>query len=371
VYNETKNTLSKDRLKIMIVDDNITNLTVAKKALESKYSIIPVTSGEKAIALLERVTPSLVLLDIEMPGIDGFETLRQMQGKERVKDIPVIFLTARDDFGSRLEGLQLGAMDYITKPFSIPILLKRIELHIRLITQKLELQNYNRNLQQMVREQTSTIVELQHAIIHAMAEMAESRDGGSGENVSRTRRYLETLTLAAQRSEEYQDTLEHFDVDLFLESAQLHDIGKITVPDNILQKHGKLTENEFEIVKKHTSNGEKVIIGIMKRSRADKFLRYAAEIAASHHERWDGTGYPYGLSGKDIPLTGRLMAIADVYDALVTERPYKPSYPHEEAVRIIKEESGQYFDPKLVDIFVEVSDEFEKISTGELQVCAS
>lgn len=348
--------------RIMVIDDNITNLTVAKKALEAVYTVIPVSSARKAIDFLFKTLPSLILLDIEMPDMDGFQAIKIIKANEKTKDIPVIFLTAKDDNGSELEGLKLGAVDYITKPFSIPLLLQRIELHIKLVTQQRELSNYNQNLARMVHEQTEVISELQHAVIRTLAELVERRDGTTGGHIMRTQKYLNTLVYALNDSEYYKTDLACLDLELLSESAQLHDIGKIAISDNILQKPDRLSKDEFDEIKKHPLVGEEAIKSAMSMTRSKEFLSNAAVIAISHHEKWDGTGYPYGLSGEAIPLSGRLMAIADVYDALVSERPYKKAFPHEEAVKIILKESGISFDPKLIEVFLMISDEFSVIA---------
>lgn len=358
MINEIHSNISREKFRIMIVDDNITNLTVAKKALESIYNIIPVSSGKKALDLLTRVVPTLILLDIDMPEMDGFDTLKLLKANEKTMDIPVIFLTAKDDGGSEIEGLKLGAVDYITKPFSIPLLLQRVELHIELVVQKKELQNYNDNLEQMVKEKTEIISELQHSIIHTLSDLIECRDGLTGGHVARTQKYLKILIDGLTQSNCYEDELQGIDADLLIESAQLHDIGKIGIPDMILNKPGKLTEEEFEVIKGHTTIGEKAINGAMQMTRSKEFLECAAIVAISHHEKWDGSGYPYGLKGKEIPLVGRLMAIADVYDALVSERPYKKALPHETAVSIIANETEKHFDPRLIDIFMRQSELF-------------
>jgi len=353
---------SNEKKKIMIVDDNITNLTVAKKALEDLYSVIPVSSGKKALEFLSRTSPSLILLDIEMPDMDGFDTIHIIKANPDTRDIPVIFLTAKDDNGSELEGLKLGAVDYITKPFSIPLLLQRIELHIALVTQKQELANYNRNLSNMVKEQTEIISELQHAIIHTLAELVECRDGTTGGHIVRTRSYFEILLHALENSGSHSEEIIKWDLDLIAESAQLHDIGKVAIADSILRKPGKLTDEEFREIKSHPFVGENAIKSAMLMTKSKEFLSNAAVIAISHHEKWNGTGYPYGLSGENIPLSGRLMAIADVYDALVSQRPYKPAYTHEEAMRIITEDASIHFDPSLVEAFLRVSDQFREVA---------
>ena len=358
---QASNSTLKPKPRVMVVDDSTTNLTVAKNALSAVYNVLPVTSGEMALKLLSKSMPSLILLDIDMPDMDGFETIRRIKSDEKTRDIPVIFLTALSDSGSELEGLRLGAVDYITKPFSIPLLIQRVALHIALIEQKRELQNYNENLSEMVKAKTKTIEELQHAIIHALGDLIECRDGLTGGHVARTQKYLKILVDGLVKTNPQYEELLGCDLDLMIESAQLHDIGKVGIPDNILSKPGKLTDEEFDIIKTHPGIGERAIHGAMDMTSEKDFLSYAATVASSHHEKWDGTGYPHGLKGKEIPFAGRLMAIADVYDALVSERPYKKALPHETAVRIISEESGKHFDPMLIEVFKTQAAEFVNV----------
>ena len=341
----------RSRPQVMIVDDNIVNLQVARKALSEVYTIIPVTSGKTALELMEKVLPALILLDVNMPEMNGFETIKRLKGSERTEHIPVIFLTSMTDSVSELEGLRLGAVDYITKPFSIPLLIQRVDLHIEMINQENKLRHYNDNLVQMVREKTQTIEELQRAVIYALSDLIERRDDLTGGHVVRTQRYMEVLVDGLALSGDYAEETRGADLEMWVESAQLHDIGKVGIPDDILKKPGKLTEEEFEVIKMHTLIGENALRNAMGLTSAKGFLENAAVVAASHHERWDGTGYPRGLKGLEIPLIGRLMAIADVYDALVSERPYKNAYTHERAVEIIIEESEKQFDPVLVKIF--------------------
>ena len=356
--NVTQNPSAETKPQVMVVDDNVVNLQVARKALNEIYNIIPVTSGEMALNVMKKGLPSLILLDIDMPGMDGFETIRHIKSDEATSNIPVIFLTALNDGSSELEGLQLGAVDYITKPFSIPLLIQRVNLHIALIAQKKELQNYNDNLMKLVSEKTKTIEELQHAIIRTLSDLIDCRDGLTGGHVARTQKYLGVLIGGLVLSGHYADELEGVDLNVWVESAQLHDIGKVGTPDSILQKPGRLTVEEFDVIKSHPLIGESALIGAMEMTNTKDFLRLAATIAVSHHERWDGTGYPYGLKGLEIPLAGRLMAIADVYDALVSDRPYKKAFSHEIAVDIIIGEAGTHFDPVLIEVFKECSHQF-------------
>ncbi len=349
--------------KIMIVDDNVTNLNIARKALEQKYEVILIPSGEKALAILSKIKPDLILLDIEMPGMNGFEVIKKIKELPApVCDIPVIFLTAKDDNNSEYEGLNLGAMDYIIKPFSFPLLLKRVELHMKLSHQQNELQNYSLNLEEMVVEKTKEITKLQYAVVQALSDVVERRDGSTGEHILRTRDYLKLLMQKMIEKKVYEETLYGLDPELYSQASQMHDVGKIAIPDSILLKEGRLTPIEFDIIKAHTTIGAETILKATMNVQSAEFLRVAAEFAMTHHEKWDGSGYPNGLKGEDIPISGRMMAIVDVYDALISERPYKVALPHEEAMEIILKDKGTHFDPILIDVFVEIADTFKTIS---------
>jgi putative two-component system response regulator len=297
-----------------------------------------------------------------MPEMNGYETIAILKDDHTLAHIPIIFLTAKSDIDNELTGLSLGAVDYISKPFSPPLLLKRIELHLLVVSQRQELIDFNNNLQQKVNEKTKTVVELQNALLTAMAELVECRDCVTGGHIERTQSYLRILINELMESHIYQDDVSQWDVDLIVQSAQMHDVGKIVIDDIILRKPGKLTREEFEKIKKHTSFGEQVINKIKKSTSEQAFLEQARILAYTHHEKWDGSGYPHGLSGQNIPLQGRLMAIADVYDALVSVRPYKKAFPHQKAVDIIHKESGSHFDPALVTLFLRVADKFENVT---------
>jgi len=350
-----------DQKKIFLVDDSATNLTIGKNALIGKYNVFTIPSGEKLLNMLEKITPDLILLDVEMPEMDGYEAIKRVKSNSRTANIPVIFLTAKTEPANELEGLSLGAIDYITKPFSPPLLLKRIEVHLLVEEQKNELKNYNDNLMEMVRKKTETVLNLQNAILKTVAEMVECRDDITGEHIERTQAYLQTLLEKIVEEGLYKDYVSSWDMNVFVQSSQLHDVGKIAIKDSILQKPGKLTTEEFEEMKTHTVFGEMIVNKISKSAVEDTFLRHAKIFAISHHEKWNGTGYPIGLAGEDIPLEGRLMAIADVYDALVSERAYKKPFSHEKAVEIIIEGKGTHFDPTLVDVFLSVADKFKEI----------
>ncbi|MDR1368491.1 MAG: response regulator [Candidatus Accumulibacter sp.] len=351
------------RKTIMLVDDNISNLTIGKNVLRDKYNVFTLSSGEKLFKMLEKVTPDFIMLDIEMPEMDGYAVIRQLKADTKTAPIPVIFLTAKNDSNSELEGLSLGAVDYISKPFSPPLLLKRIELHSMLESQKRELQDYNDNLQEMVEKKTEDVFNLQNVVLQTMAELVECRDDITGGHIERTRYYLQILVNAmAEQNLHREQALEWIKDRYFFVSAQLHDVGKIGISDSILKKPGPLTPEEFNEMKTHTTFGAQIIEKIRHRVNEESFLDYAKIFALTHHEKWDGSGYPAGLSGENIPLQGRLMAISDVYDALIAERPYKKPMPHDRAVSIISEGSGKHFDPRLVDVFLSISDQFKRVT---------
>ena len=363
-----------ERKTLFLVDDNITNLTVGKKALSGSYNVITLSSGEKMLEMLENIIPDLILLDVDMPGIDGYEAIRRLKISKKNADIPVIFLTSMDDEEMELKGLSLGAVDYITKPFSPLRLLKRIEIHLlievqkqKLVKQKQELIRFSVNLSQLVKEGTKTIEELKNAILSTMAELVENRDKITGGHIARTQNYIKVLIEAMKEHEVYKDEMMKLDKELILLSCQLHDVGKIAIKDSILNKPGKLTPEEFQEIKTHAVFGEKVMLKLKEKTVDNDFVEYARIFAVSHHEKWDGSGYPNELKGEDIPLLGRIMAIADVYDALVADRPYKKAFPHEKAVQIIIEGKGNHFDPVLINLFEMIHPEFEKIAAEVTQ----
>jgi putative two-component system response regulator len=353
------------KTKIMVVDDDITNLKFAKVALSGVYEVLTVPSAEKMLKLLDTERPALILLDINMPEMNGLEALRQLKANRWSRDIPVIFLTSRSDPSSEIAGLSLGAVDYIRKPFEPHILRMRMALHLTmenqkkmLELQKSELQYFNENLRRMVKEETEKVVELQGAILNTLADMVESRDDSTGGHAWRTQRWIEILITALSETGPYRDIVADWDVGLLMRSSQLHDTGKIAISDSILLKPGKLTPEEFEIMKGHVEYGVRIINRICEHTTEHSFLEHAKVFAGAHHEKWDGSGYPNGLRGEDIPLQGRLMAIADVYDALISPRPYKRAFSHDEAVGVIIEGSGTHFDPELVKIFRQAEGEF-------------
>lgn len=360
--------MGQSRCKIMLVDDDLTNLSIGRNALSDRYTVITVPSAEKLFQMMEYTLPDLILLDVEMPGMNGYELIRRLKQNERTASIPVIFLTARSDASSELEGLSLGAIDYISKPFSPPLLRKRVETHLLLRSQTIQLQRYNENLLDMVREKTERIYALQNAVLNTVAELVEFRDDITGGHIERTQGYIKLLVEELILRGLYPELISEWDVELLIPSAQLHDVGKIAISDSILKKPGRFEPEEFDEMKKHTTYGVKVIDRIERSTHQSDFFRHAKVFAGTHHEKWDGSGYPYGLRGEEIPLPGRLMAIADVYDALISVRPYKPALSHEESVRIITQGRGNHFDPALVDVFMDLSERFKQIAENASRI---
>ena len=346
---------------IFVVDDNTVNLMTADKTLSDFYNVITLASASTMFDFLKNSIPDLILLDIMMPDVDGFDALKKLRADARYAAIPVIFLTSKNDAATEALGFEMGVIDFITKPFSGPVLLNRIKTHLHIediITERTVIINERT---EMLKQRTEKLMRLQNSMITVLASMVESRDKLTGEHITRTTKFIKILLDAMTGCGLYKNEMAGWDFDVVTSSSRMHDLGKITVTDLILNKPGKLTEEEFEIIKTHAAEGEKIIDDIISESGDEAFLQNAKLFAGYHHERWDGMGYPHGLKGTDIPLQGRIMAIADVYDALVSERSYKKAFTHEKAVEIILESKGKQFDPKIVDVFHEVNSLFEKV----------
>ncbi|MDR1038821.1 MAG: response regulator [Deltaproteobacteria bacterium] len=349
--------------RILIVDDAVTNLRLAKSALVGAGDVFTVTSAERMFELMDTALPHLILLDINMPGMDGIEALKNLKSKPATADVPVIFLTGRSDTGTEVEGLKLGAVDFISKPFEPELLRARVRLHLtlrnqrlRLETQSRELERFNMSLQDMVAEEAGKVTRLQGAVFSTVVDLVESRDDITGGHVNRTMNWLRLLLQGMEEDGVYLDEIRAWDHEIVLQSSMLHDVGMISISDSILKKPGKLDEREFEEMKLHTTFGAAVLdrISATLPDEDAQFMRHARIFAETHHERWDGKGYPNGLSGTDIPLQGRLMAVCDVYDALVSRRPYKDPFTPEKALEIILEGAGTHFDPALVEVFAKL-----------------
>jgi len=340
---------------IFIVDDNETSLTAAENALVHEYKVIALPSATKMFEALTKFTPDLILLDIEMPDISGFEALERLKNNDSYADIPVIFLSGLSDAISEAYGIKLGAVDFIMKPFTEPVLINRIKKHldidelVRERTRQLALRT-----EQLARR-SEELLRLKNGIVYTLADIVESRDLTTGGHIERTTRYIRILIDAMMDQGVYTDEIKGWDLESVVSSARLHDIGKISIPDSILNKPDKLTDEEFEVIKTHPNVGQKLIEQMTKQTGDAVFLRNAKLFAAYHHEKWNGTGYPNGLQETNIPLHGRIMAVIDVYDALVSDRPYKKAFDHEKAVSIIMSDAGSHFDPYIADVFNSVN----------------
>ena len=350
---------------ILVVDDAPDSIEPIVACLhQADFRTRIATRGERALQLAAATPlPDLILLDVTMPDMDGYEVCRQLMNNPVTAGIPVIFLTIRNEELDEQLGFDAGAIDYITKPISPPLVLTRIRNHLNLKAASDFLRDRNSYLEQEVRRRTRELSLIQDATIVAMASLAETRDNETGNHIRRTQIYLRTLARHLQSHPRFSAELTDENIDLMYKSAPLHDIGKLAIPDRILLKPGELTPAEFEIMKTHTTLGREAI------SRAEalfggisSFLRFAKEIAYSHQEKWDGTGYPLGLSGERIPVAARLMAVADMYDSLITRRIYKTAHSHAQAIDILRAGRGTDFDPDIIDAFLALQDDFQAIA---------
>jgi putative two-component system response regulator len=323
--------------KILVVDDNLSSLKQIGAQLGEHYEVSLAKSGALAFHICMQEKPDLILLDIEMPDMDGFETLKRLRLNRYLGSIPVIFLTGNHDTETEVRGLQSGARDFITKPVEKGILLHRIDLHLRFSSYQARLEN--------------TVAKMSDSVALAFAELIECRDENTGEHVARTSKYVEILGRKLMEMGLFIDELNPTDLDLMVRAAPFHDIGKIAISDRVLLKPDRLDDEEFLIMKQHTVIGEEILKNMLARTPTQQYLYYARMIAASHHERYDGKGYPRRLAGEEIPLCGRIMAVADVYDALVDDRVYRRGMSHIEACRIIIDSRGKNFDPRIIDAF--------------------
>lgn len=338
-----------DKQKILIIDDVKFNIIAANEVLGDTYEIIGASSGEEGLKILSNTLPDLILLDIIMPNMDGHEVLRQIKHTPRLRGIPVIFLTADTNPETEVEGFNEGCVDFITKPFIADVMKKRIETQIQLSA-------YQRNLEHLVNQKVYEMESMYDLMTVSFAALTEYRDGTTGGHLKNTAIYFKAFIEHLAQAPGYRDQLNPTIMSKAIRSAPLHDVGKIAIRDNVLQKPGSLTQTEFELMKLHTVIGSE-LFGFMSDRIPDKeFADIAYSISRYHHEKWDGNGYPDGLKGTEIPLVARIMSIVDVYDALTSERPYKQPFSHEKAMSMIAEKAGSDFDPGLVNEFLNISD---------------
>ena len=355
---------SDGRATILVVDDTPGILSLMKSLLADDYEVKIANGGEKALKVAASdPLPDLILLDIMMPGMDGYEVCRRLKRDPKTMNIPVIFFTSMSEMEDETTGLELGAADYITKPISPPIVMARIKNHLALGAMHSFLRDQNGFLELEVEKRTREVMAIQDVTIQVLASLAETRDAETGHHIRRTQYYVKALAEKLRDHPRFAWFLTDVNINMLYRSAPLHDIGKVGIPDRILLKPGRLDSHEFEIMKTHTTLGHDAIEHAEKLLGTNvEFLSCAKTIALSHQEKWDGSGYPQGLAGDDIPIAARLMAVADVYDALISRRVYKRAEPHERAVQIMSENRGTHFDPDMIDAFIEIQEEFRAIA---------
>jgi len=354
---------------IMVIDDNPDNLKLLQAMLQGNgYRPLTFPNGELALQAALRNPPDLILLDIDMPIISGFEVCRRLKAETALKEIPVIFISALDETNDKVEAFAAGGQDYVTKPFQIEELYARVRTHLQLRKMQLALEKHNHHLQELVEEQVKEISDSQLATILALSKLSECRDEETGHHIERTQSFCEILTVCMRQNLRDTAVINDDFVTQIRRAAPLHDVGKVGIPDAILLKPGPLNHDEFEIMKTHTLIGAQALKAVADRYPKNNFLNMGVCIARSHHERWDGSGYPDGLAGEAIPLAARIMTMADVYDALRSRRPYKEPFTHEQTCRIILEGDGrikpEHFDPLVLDAFKSVEAEFNRIRTS-------
>ena len=349
---------------LLVVDDTPENLQYMGALLQPYYRVKVASTGQKALRILaEGPAPDLILLDVVMPEMDGYEVCRRIKADPKTAQIPVMFVTARTDLDDEEKGLDVGAIDYITKPISPAITLARIRTHLQLKHAADLLQERNGTLESEIKRRMRELSTIQDVTIMAMSSLAETRDNETGNHIRRTQNYVRALALRLRDHPRFAAYLTTEQIELLYKSAPLHDIGKVGIPDSILLKPERLTPAEFEVMKTHTTLGRDAILAAENLlDSPNSFLQCAREIALSHQEKWDGSGYPEGLKGEAIPISARLMALADVYDALISRRVYKGPMTHEEACKIIGDGRASHLDPDVVDAFFAIEDEFRSIA---------
>lgn len=352
-----------DMPTVLVVDDAPANLSLLAGLLQSDYRVKLAASGQKALELVQRAVPDLILLDVMMPEMDGYEVCQRLKAEAATRDVPVLFLTAMTQTEDEARGFQVGAADFIQKPINPVVLQARVRTHLQMKSYQDELRDRNDWLQKELSQRLVQVDQLRESTLHVMISFAEFRDEATGHHVRRTQEYVRTLAMHLYEKGLHTDVLNPVSIEHIAKSAPLHDLGKVATPDHILLKPGKHTPEERQIMRQHAVQGWEMLRRAADRMAEDAgFLHHAMEIARHHHEKWDGTGYPDGLAGEAIPLSARLMAVADVYDALISARPYKPPLAHESALEIIRSGASQHFDPMVVDALEACLDEFEHIA---------
>lgn len=348
---------------IMIVDDTPANLQLLETMLvEQQYRVLSFPRGDIALKAARRNPPDLVLLDITMPAMDGYQFCRFLKEDRELRDIPVIFLSGLNEPFDKVKAFQVGGVDYITKPFHLEEVQARLKTHLKLRRLQLQVECHNRDLKAQVEAYADEIIASQMATIFALARLAESRDDDTGKHLDRVQIYSRLLAQRLAQGSPYREEITPEFIENLHLASPLHDIGKVAIPDEVLLKKGRLSAAEFEVMKQHTVIGARTLASVLEKYPQNVFIRTGVQVARSHHERWDGSGYPDGSRGRAIPLYARVMALVDVYDALCSKRCYREALPHEEAYRFIVEGSGSHFDPAIVEAFDAISARFCAVS---------
>ena len=351
------------RPTVLVVDDTTENLTILSGILSNEYRVLVAKTGRRAIELATHdPIPDIILLDVMMPEMDGYDVIRELKSDSSTSRIPVVFVTARGETEDETKGLELGAVDYLIKPVNPGITLARVRTHLENKKATDILTSQNVYLDRMVKERTAEILRTQYVAILAMSVLAETRDNETGNHIKRTEEYVRILAEELVIIKGTPNLVTPEQIDLMVRSAVLHDIGKVGIPDKILTKPARLTEEEYEIMKTHTTIGYEALVAAEASGDTTPFLDYAKQISLAHHEKWDGSGYPTGISGEEIPIPARIMALADVYDALISERYYKEPFTHTRARGIIMEGKGSHFDPDIVQAFLNREKEFQDVA---------
>ena len=336
---------------VVIVDDTPENLRILAGALlDQGYNVRAFPNGRMALRGVAEHVPDLILLDINMPEMNGFEVCARLKADKTLKEVPVIFISALHEIGVKVDAFQKGGVDYITKPFRLEEFFARVETHLEIKQVRDVLNRHNFDLSMTVSEQVRELSNAQEATIFALAKLTESRDDDTGLHIERMGAFSQIMATAYQNQPGGSELDDQYAA-MICKAAALHDIGKVGIPDAILLKPGKLTVEEFETIKQHTVIGHRTLTAVMEHYPRNRMVVMGAEIARSHHERWDGSGYPDGLSKTAIPLSARIVSVADVYDALRSKRPYKEPFSHEKASTIVLEGRGTFFDPAVIDAF--------------------
>jgi putative two-component system response regulator len=346
---------------ILVVDDLPVNVHILSHMLQARgYRVRTAPSGELALQAAASQPPDLILLDIMMPDMDGYEVCRRLKADRVMAEIPVVFISALTEPEDRVKAFAAGGVDYVAKPFNAEEVNARVQAHVRLRWAMRQLEERNTDLESIVRTQVKEISDSQMATIYALAKLAESRDDDTGRHIERVQEFCVILARGLAGTPRDGDRITGAYMDNLFRASPLHDIGKVGIPDAVLLKPGRLTPEEFEIMKGHTLLGARTLEAVRDRYPQNAFVGMGISVARSHHERWDGSGYPDGLAGTAIPLSARIISMADVYDALRSRRPYKEPFTHEKSRDIILEGVGKHFDPEVGKVFAAREDELRK-----------